>query len=374
MPALVFTSNVVLPDSKAFITQFSAFAAKTLKKSEDMVSVSYTHNGTLAFGATFDPTFVLEIISIGNLDEVQNNEYSKAFFAFLSENLGVPHERGYMSLIQWCSVLSTFADPGLINMGWKSATIAHYVATALNIVPKPDETLQQPQFQHNCIPLVAQQHQGKIVTSRDCSFLMSLLVSSIAFGIASAADGPDLYRRDALSVCQEIASAISSASEVFYPLEWYYTEDIAHYISSSEENATCSVEPGTPEDVGIIVKGGGHASNPGFSSTAGVQVAMARFNGVTYNSDSQTVDIGTGLIWDDVYSALEPYDVNVVGGRVTGVGVAGFTLGGGKSRSPHNLRLLIILVRRRLFVPLKPVWSDRRHGDSIPTCAAQWDR
>ncbi|EED77610.1 predicted protein [Postia placenta Mad-698-R] len=374
MPALVLTSNVVLPDSKAFITQFSAFAAKTLKKSEDMVSVSYTHNGTLAFGGTFDPTFVLEIISIGNLDEVQNNEYSKAFFAFLSENLGVPHERGYMSLIRWCSVLSTFADPGLINMGWKSATIAHHVATALNIVPKPDETLQQPQFQHNCIPLAGQQHKDKIVDSRDCSLLMSLLVSSIAFGIASAANGPDLYRRDALSVCQEIASAISSASEVFYPLEWYYTEDIAHYISSSEENATCSVEPGTPEDVGIIVKGGGHASNPGFSSTAGVQVAMARFNGVTYNSDSQTVDIGTGLIWDDVYSALEPYDVNVVGGRVTGVGVAGFTLGGGKSRSPHNLRLLIILVRRRLFVPLKPVWSDRRHGDSIPTCAAQWDR
>lgn len=119
MPALVLTSNVVLPDSKAFITQFSAFAAKTLKKSEDMVSVSYTHNGTLAFGGTFDPTFVLEIISIGNLDEVQNNEYSKAFFAFLSENLGVPHERGYI----------TFADPGLINMGWKSATIAHHVAT-----------------------------------------------------------------------------------------------------------------------------------------------------------------------------------------------------------------------------------------------------
>lgn len=37
-------------------------------------------------------------------------------------------------------------------------------------------------------------------------------------------------------------------------MEWYYTEDIAHYISSSEENATCSVEPGTPEDVGIIVR------------------------------------------------------------------------------------------------------------------------
>ncbi|KAF9818098.1 hypothetical protein IEO21_02940 [Rhodonia placenta] len=55
---------------------------------------------------------------------------------------------------------------------------------------------------------------------------------------------------------------------------------------------------------------------------------MSRFNGVTYNADAQTASIGTGLVWDDVYAALEPYGVSVVGGRVTGVGVAGFTLGG----------------------------------------------
>lgn len=34
-----------------------------------------------------------------------------------------------------------------------------------------------------------------------------------------------------------------------------------------------------------------------------------------------------------VYAALAPYGVNVVGGRVSGVGVAGFTLGGGTTRS-----------------------------------------
>ena len=33
---------------------------------------------------------------------------------------------------------------------------------------------------------------------------------------------------------------------------------------------------------------------------------------------------------DDVYAALEPFNVSVVGGRVSGVGVAGFTLGGGE--------------------------------------------
>ncbi len=56
---------------------------------------------------------------------------------------------------------------------------------------------------------------------------------------------------------------------------------------------------------------------------------MSRFSEVTYDAASQTVVVGAGLIWDDVYSALEPHNVNVVGGRVTGVGVAGFTLGGG---------------------------------------------
>jgi FAD/FMN-containing dehydrogenase len=41
-----------------------------------------------------------------------------------------------------------------------------------------------------------------------------------------------------------------------------------------------------------------------------------------YNPGSQTADIGAGLVWDDVYAALEPHGVNVVGGRTTGVGVA----------------------------------------------------
>ena len=57
---------------------------------------------------------------------------------------------------------------------------------------------------------------------------------------------------------------------------------------------------------------------------------MNRFSEVNYNSQSQTVDIGSGLYWDDVYKALDPHAVNVVGGRVAGVGVAGFSLGGGR--------------------------------------------
>ena len=56
---------------------------------------------------------------------------------------------------------------------------------------------------------------------------------------------------------------------------------------------------------------------------------MYRFSDVVCNPDSQTADIGAGLLWDDVYAALEPHGVNVAGGRVSGVGVAGLILGGG---------------------------------------------
>ena len=56
---------------------------------------------------------------------------------------------------------------------------------------------------------------------------------------------------------------------------------------------------------------------------------MARFNEITYHQQNQTVDVGPALLWDEVYEALEPYNVTVVGGRATGVGIAGFLLGGG---------------------------------------------
>ena len=60
---------------------------------------------------------------------------------------------------------------------------------------------------------------------------------------------------------------------------------------------------------------------------------MYRFNQVTYDAKTSSATYGPGLPWDDVYSALDKHNVTVAGGRVTGVGAAGFTMGGGKSFS-----------------------------------------
>ena len=101
---------------------------------------------------------------------------------------------------------------------------------------------------------------------------------------------------------------------------------------------------------------------------------MNRFAEVIYNSDSQTADIGAGLIWDDVYAALEPHGVNVVGGRVSGVGVAGFTLGGGLFVYTWILHYKKLIKCRRIFMENESIRFDNRHCDCVRASQTGWNR
>ncbi|KAI5824942.1 FAD-binding domain-containing protein [Schizophyllum commune Tattone D] len=193
---------------------------------------------------------------------------------------------------------------------------------------------------------------------------MSLL--AVALGIAavalpSIASTPQTplaqvpFTSEATDACQIIAGVISDVSDVYYPWDTsgHYAADIEHYSPAAMEISVCSVEPGTAEDVALIlrvldqtrtpfaVKGGGHSMNVGFSSTTGVQIAMTRFSEITYNEESETAVVGAGLVWDDVYAALDPLGRGAVGGRVPGIGVAGFILGGGYSwyTNQHGLAI-----------------------------------
>ncbi|KAF8137725.1 hypothetical protein K438DRAFT_2120466, partial [Mycena galopus ATCC 62051] len=89
------------------------------------------------------------------------------------------------------------------------------------------------------------------------------------------------------------------------------------------------------------IKGGGHIAPPGFSSTTGLLVDMKLFQQVNYNAETQTVDIGPGRLWQDVYKIL-PVDRTVAGASsCPGVGVAGFNLGGGYSNKTNQFGLAI---------------------------------
>jgi FAD/FMN-containing dehydrogenase len=69
----------------------------------------------------------------------------------------------------------------------------------------------------------------------------------------------------------------------------------------------------------LQVKGGGHQTNPGFSSTTGVHISLKKFSEIEYDAQKNVVTVGAGLTWDDVYAALDPLGVGVVGGRASGV-------------------------------------------------------
>ncbi|KAF7303045.1 NAD(P)-binding protein [Mycena kentingensis (nom. inval.)] len=181
---------------------------------------------------------------------------------------------------------------------------------------------------------------------------MRLLPASLLVATGSAlAAGVATTPKCSLGACALIAKAVSPASSVFLPGSPEYASDMVHFAANAETNATCSVQPGTAADVGkalaiigacktpFAIKGGGHNLNPGFASTTGVQLTMTRFNKVVYDAKANTAEVGAGLIWDDVYRNLEPHGVGVVGGRATGVGVAGYLLGGGYSYKTNQYGL-----------------------------------
>lgn len=178
------------------------------------------------------------------------------------------------------------------------------------------------------------------------------LALSFVFGLTAliipVASSVSLPERDAGNVvqgtaCEQIAMEVSPSSVVYYTGSDEYTKDNYHWAASNNQNSQCSFEPATTKDVGIAlrilgqtqapfgIKSGGHAVNAGFSSTPGVQIALNAFSDIVYNSATQTVTVGMGVVWDDVYTALEQYNMTVVGAKATNIGVGGVVLGGGYS-------------------------------------------
>ncbi|KAI0884076.1 putative FAD-binding oxidoreductase [Annulohypoxylon maeteangense] len=79
----------------------------------------------------------------------------------------------------------------------------------------------------------------------------------------------------------------------------------------------------------FAVRSGGHSVVKGAANIdGGVLIDMARFDSVEYDANKKVATVGSGLRWKEVYTALDPYNVTVVGGRVLEVGVGGLVLGG----------------------------------------------
>jgi FAD binding domain/Berberine and berberine like len=82
----------------------------------------------------------------------------------------------------------------------------------------------------------------------------------------------------------------------------------------------------------FTVKGGGHTPFAGGSNIqSGLTIDFEKMSSISLSPDSRTTSLGPGTRWIQAYRYLDPLKLTVIGGRVSDVGVAGLTLGGGIS-------------------------------------------
>lgn len=146
----------------------------------------------------------------------------------------------------------------------------------------------------------------------------------------------------AADICSDIED---SNIPVEKQLTFGYTSTLQNYWSTAcgDLKPTCIATPNSAEQVAHIikllhntdglfaVKSGGHMPNNGFASIQdGLLVSTENMDQVFYNEDDQTAVIGPGQAWEDAQKALDNIHPGraIVGGRLGGVGMGGFILGG----------------------------------------------
>ncbi|KAI5865327.1 hypothetical protein GGS23DRAFT_558730 [Durotheca rogersii] len=134
--------------------------------------------------------------------------------------------------------------------------------------------------------------------------------------------------------------------QLLLPDEVAYEEELSKYwsLQQSQTRPSCIFFPNDRDEASsallisrqaecpFAAKSGGHAAFAGSSNIAGgITINLANLNEITINRDRNTVTIGAGNKWVNVYRRLEEENLIVIGGRVAPIGVGGLTLGGGIS-------------------------------------------
>lgn len=107
---------------------------------------------------------------------------------------------------------------------------------------------------------------------------------------------------------------------VFRPTK---TSDVSHFVKLVAASNSTS----TPE---FAVRCGGHSFFAGAANIdGGVTIDLRSLDSFELSADQRTASVGGGSVWsENVYPNLEPHNLTVAGGRITGVGVGGFVTGG----------------------------------------------
>ncbi|KAF2710658.1 FAD-binding domain-containing protein [Pleomassaria siparia CBS 279.74] len=166
--------------------------------------------------------------------------------------------------------------------------------------------------------------------------LLTVLVCLLVPIAAASTDGAKI-------ACQKFESAMSS-STVLPSNSEYIALSTENWSATAWGRPICIVKPSSAADVQNVVsylsqhkvefaiRAGGHLPSPrGANTNEGVLIDLSSLDVKEYDATMQTVKVGAGLRWGDIYRYLDQFQVTVVGGRVLPVGVGGLLLGGGLS-------------------------------------------
>jgi FAD/FMN-containing dehydrogenase len=192
-------------------------------------------------------------------------------------------------------------------------------------------------------PLTTMQQRLTLALSASAVFLGTAVaaISNDTSAVCSAlhAQYPKLTVFDPLSGLHALETVLNTTEYVRANTDYFN-------LAEADNRPACVFLPSNAEDVAFAVKtllkypsvqfalkAGGHSPNLGYNSVDGGVLISFRPNlkYATPSSDRNTVIVGAGAKWEDVYAALDPYNKVVVGGRLGDVGVTGFLLGGGLS-------------------------------------------
>ncbi|KAH8805327.1 putative FAD-binding oxidoreductase [Xylogone sp. PMI_703] len=165
-------------------------------------------------------------------------------------------------------------------------------------------------------------------------WLLATSTSAQNITIANLNDG-------ARCACAELASKygglLLSANSTAYMAEatdyWDLRADLLPrciFTPTAADQVASAVSIFTSCGAQFAVRGGGHMNVPGSNNIdGGVLLALNNLTDITLASNKETVDVGPGARWIDVYSALASEGLYCIGGRLKTIGVSGLTLIGG---------------------------------------------
>lgn len=173
----------------------------------------------------------------------------------------------------------------------------------------------------------------------------SLQLAGSLLPLAAIASGISLYANQT-SLCQQVDSQLPG--RVSYSGSSAYISSQSNYYTGEERDLEpgCVFRPTKTSDVSHFVKlvaasnststpqfafrCGGHSFFAGAANIdGGVTIDLRSLDSFELSADQKTASVGGGSIWsENVYPNLEPHNLTVAGGRITGVGVGGFVTGG----------------------------------------------